>query len=146
MRGWSVMKGMSWMPWRSTTMSPRALRPPYSAAGNRNGRCRCAPRRSRTLRFGPGGLAAVAQFEIEIAGIDEDAEALAQNEDRVANVKRVAEQQDAAADGEEPERNRHHHLAGTLGGNPLHHEAHREHDLRGIAEQYDPLEFGHEHC
>src|SRR5262245_33125397 len=35
------------------------------------------------------GPAAVAQLEIEIAPIDEDAESLAQDEDRVADVQRV---------------------------------------------------------
>src|SRR5262249_52471123 len=92
-----------------------------------------------------GCLPAVTQLEIEIASVDENAEALTQDEYRVANVERITEQQQPAADREEPERDRHHHLAGTLGGDPLHQEAHREHDLRDIAEQHPPLELGDEH-
>src|SRR5262249_12694275 len=77
----------------------------------------------RIARSRNPGYAPVAQLEIEVAGIDEHAKALAEDENRIADEKSVAEQQHAAADREEPERDRHHHLAGALGGDPLHHEA-----------------------
>src|SRR5882672_2432087 len=86
----------------------------------------------------------VAQLEIEVARVDEHAKTLAQDEHRVADVERIAEQQHSAADREEPEGDRHDHLAGALGGDPLHEKAHREHDLCDIAEQHPPLEFGDE--
>src|SRR5262245_6968265 len=87
---------------------------------------------------------AVAQLEVQVARVDEHTEALAEDEDRIADIERIAEQQQPAADREEPERDRHHHLSRALGCDPLHHKAHGEHDLRHIAEQYPPLEFGYE--
>src|SRR5215471_793804 len=42
--------------------------------------------------------------EIEISGIDHDARAFTEDEDRIAAVKGVREQRQRSADGEEPER------------------------------------------
>src|SRR6516162_5148179 len=92
---------------------------------------------------GPGP-AAIAQLEKEVARVDENSESLAQDENRVADIESVEQQQQAAADREEPEGNRHHHFSRALGGDPLHQEAHGEHDLRHVTEQHPPLELGHE--
>src|SRR5467141_2158717 len=81
---------------------------------------------------------AVAQLEIEIPPIDEHPECLAEDEDRVADVERIGQKQEAPADREEPEGDRHHHFSGSLGGDPLHQETHGEHDLCDIAEQHPP--------
>src|SRR5947209_9470695 len=94
---------------------------------------------------GGARLFQIAHLEVEIARINEHAKALSENKHRVADIERVGEQEKPAADGEEPERDRHHHLAGALGGDPLHHEAHGEHDLREITEQHPPLELLDEH-
>src|SRR5262245_24499488 len=45
-----------------------------------------------------GGASAVAQLEIEVAQIDEDAKPLAEDEHRIALVERVGEQQQPPAD------------------------------------------------
>src|SRR5262249_6502233 len=90
------------------------------------------------------GAAAIAQLEIEVARIDENSEALAQDENRVADIEGVEQEQHAAADREEPEGDRHHHFSRALGGDPLHREAHGEHDLRHVTEQHPPLELGYE--
>src|SRR5215471_6943324 len=90
------------------------------------------------------GAAAIAQLEIDVARIDENSEALAQDENRVADIEGVEQEQHAAADREEPEGDRHHHFSRALGGDPLHREAHGEHDLRHVTEQHPPLELGHE--
>src|SRR5262245_37268941 len=105
-------------------------------AGNR---CAASPLLRRDRRAPP-----VAQLEVQVARVDEHAEALAEDEDWIADIERIAEQQQPAADREEPERDRHDHLSRALGRNPLHHEAHGEHDLHQIAEQHPPLELGYE--
>src|SRR5215472_10127052 len=56
---------------------------------------------------------------MEIAQIDEQAKPLADDENRIADVERVEEQQEAAADRKEPECDRHHTAADPLGGHPL---------------------------
>src|SRR5262245_46687655 len=89
------------------------------------------------------GTAAVAQLEIEVTPIDEDTESLTQDEYRIAYIERIGKQQHAAPDRKEPEGDRHHHFSRAFGGNPLHHEAHGEHELRHITEQDPPLELGH---
>src|SRR5262245_32792648 len=88
--------------------------------------------------------AAVAQLEIEVARVDENSESLAQDENRVADIEGIEQEQHATADREEPEGDRHHHFSRALGGDPLHQEAHGEHDLRHVTEQHPPLELGHE--
>src|SRR5262247_2311916 len=65
---------------------------------------------------------AVTQLEVKVAQIDEHAKRLAEDEDRIADVEGVDQQQEASADRKEPERNRHHHLAGALRRDPLHDE------------------------
>src|SRR6478752_10706785 len=89
--------------------------------------------------------APVAQFEIEIAHINENAESLTQDKNRVSDVESIGKQQHAPADGKEPECNRYDHSSRPLRGNPLHRKAHGEHELRHIAEHYPPLEFGDEY-
>src|SRR3569623_3215619 len=89
--------------------------------------------------LGGGTLAAAAQHELQIAQIDKNAERLTDDEDRILAIQCVAEQHDAAADREHPERRRHDAAAGALGCDPLHDEAHREEKLRHIAEQNAPV-------
>src|SRR5262245_25520244 len=130
----SVLSVMVFLP-HSATGAPAKHSTPCPA-GNR---CAARPLLRRGRRAPP-----VAQLEIEVARIHEHAETLAEDKDRIADIERIAEQQQPAADREEPERDRHHHLSRTLGRNPLHHEAHGEHDLRQITEQHPPLELGDE--
>src|ERR1700690_139129 len=67
--------------------------------------CRCA-------------LPAAADDELKIAQIDEHAERLPNDEHRVLTVECVAEQHQAAADREHPERGWHHAAPGPLRGDP----------------------------
>jgi len=60
----------------------------------------------------------VAQDEVEVARVDEEARALAQDEDGVAPPECVEEQGEAAADREIPEGPGHHALAAALGCDP----------------------------
>src|SRR5262249_14815416 len=90
------------------------------------------------------GAATIAQLEIEVARVDKNSESLAQDENRVADIKGIEKEQHATADREKPEGDRHHHFSRALGGDPLHQEAHGEHDLRHVTEQHPPLELGHE--
>src|SRR6202040_4181219 len=52
------------------------------------------------------GAAAIAQLEKQVARVDENSESLAQDENRVADIEGVKQQQHAAADREEPEGDR----------------------------------------
>src|SRR6266481_1603415 len=90
-----------------------------------------------------GGAAAVTQLEIEVAPVDEHAERLAQDENRVADIQRIGQQQRAAANRKKPKRDRHHHFSRAFRGDPLHQESHGEHNLRDVAEQHPPLKLGH---
>ena len=56
----------------------------------------------------------VAQLEEKIAAVDENPEGLAGDEHRIAPVECVDEEQDPAADREEPERDGHHALSRAL--------------------------------
>src|SRR5690606_35711803 len=56
---------------------------------------------------GRRALAATAHDELQVANIDEDAEGLTDDEDRILPVQRIAEQHQPAADREHPERRRH---------------------------------------
>src|SRR5471030_3239507 len=89
--------------------------------------------------------AAAAHDELQIAQIDEYAERLPDNEHRVFAVQRVAEQHQPAANREYPERGRHHAAAGAFGGDPLHDKAHREQNLRDIADEDAPIHVSDEH-
>src|SRR4051794_33521646 len=97
------------------------------------------PRFRRRFDFG-GVRVLFFQNEIEIARIDEYAECLAEDEDEVFPVERVAEQQQAPADREKPECDRDHALAFAFRGDPLHNKAHGEHRLRDKAKHDPPIE------
>src|SRR5262249_13961541 len=86
----------------------------------------------------------ISKNEIEIAQIDEKAEALAENKHGILAIKRVHEQQKSAADREHPEAHRHDALARAFGRNPLHEEAHEKKHLRDIAECDPPIELNQE--
>src|SRR5262249_13565031 len=92
------------------TYREHSTRPP---CGNRE-HCRSMTQATafRPSHYGPGA-AAIAQLEIEVARIDENSEALAQDENRVADMEGVDQEQHAAADREEPEGDRHHHFSPT---------------------------------
>ena len=81
---------------------------------------------------------------MQIAQVDEEAEALAGDEDRVAAVKRVGEEKHAAADREEPEGDGDDALARTLGRQPLHEETSAEQDLRDEAYDNPPVHVMHD--
>src|SRR5215831_3983928 len=68
----------------------------------------------------------LAADQVEVAEIDEEAGALAEDEDGVLTVDRVDEERQPPADREEPERERDHALAPALGRDPLHEKAHGE--------------------
>jgi hypothetical protein len=68
--------------------------------------------------------------EVEIAQVNEYAKSLAQDEHRVLDVERVAEQQQAAADRKTPKCQRDDAFASALRSNSLHQKAHGE---RGVA-------------
>src|SRR3990172_9267584 len=70
-----------------------------------------------------GDALGLAEDEVEVARVDEEPRALADDEDRVQPVDRVGEQRDPAADRKVPERVGHHALLGALRGDPLHEEA-----------------------
>src|SRR5262245_15188768 len=89
----------------------------------RNDHLELSHRLSRCLR---PARAALAIDEIQVPSIDEHAESLAEDEHRIADGERIEEQEQAAADREEPERDRKHALPRPLGRDPLHHEAHGE--------------------
>src|SRR6266853_1096024 len=76
-----------------------------------------------------------ATNEIEVSQIDEQSEPLADDEDRIADIKCVGEQQNASPHREEPECDRDHASTRSLGRHPLHDEAHRKQRLSGVAEQ-----------
>src|SRR5512146_3133136 len=88
---------------------------------------------------------AAADDKLQIAQIDEHAERLPDDEHRVLAIERVAEQHQAAADREHPERGRHHTAPGPLRGDPLYHEAHGEHPLRDVTDQDAPIGIADEH-
>src|SRR5262249_60519756 len=79
--------------------------------------------------------------ERNIARVDEQAERLAGDEYRVLAVKRVDQQQRAAAGREQPERQWNHAAPRALGGDPLHQEARREQRLRQKTERNPPIEL-----
>ena len=66
-----------------------------------------------------------AQDKLQIAQIDEHAEALARDEHRIAAVERIDEQQQPAADRAPPERHRNDAPADPFRGNPLHQRSAR---------------------
>ena len=76
----------------------------------------------------------------EVAGVDDEAHALAEHEDRVAAVDGVGEEHEAAGEGEVPEGDRHHRLPRPLGHDPLDQEAHGEERLAEEAD-HDPPEL-----
>src|SRR5262249_86231 len=95
---------------------------------------RPAPGHSTSSRFHDRPRRRRAVDEPQIARVDDQASALAEDEDRVAAVDRVGEHGDAASDGEIPERARHDAAPATLGRDPLHEEPGRE---KGLPEQTD---------
>src|SRR5882762_1154638 len=99
------------------------------------------------LRRSGGGRprgAPLPVHEIQVPQVDEDAKALAEDEDRVLDGERVDEQQEPAADREEPEGDRKDAFFRALAGDPLHHETHGEQRLPGIADQHQPGELHEE--
>src|SRR5215510_3154169 len=96
------------------------------------------------LACGSGGDAlGVAQDEVEVARVDEEAGALAQDEDRIAAPQRVEQEGQAAADREIPEGARHHALAQALRRDPLDEEARGEEGLPEKADAEPNLVRGH---
>src|ERR1019366_3784415 len=89
-------------------------------------------------------LPPVDDDEIQIADVDHEAKRLARDENRIAAIQRIDQQQYAAADREKPERHRDHALARAFGCNPLHHKAHGEKPLRHEPENDPAVEFYHE--
>src|SRR5258706_3403717 len=81
----------------------------------------------------PGGLrveALAGADEVDVAGVNEQPQALAEYEYRVDPVYGVSQQQGAAGQAEVPERLRHDRAPGTLTGEPLHEEPHGKQQLR----------------
>src|SRR5262245_35814227 len=96
------------------------------------------------LACGSGGDAlGVAQDEVEVARVDEEAGALAQDEHGITAPQRVEQEGQAAADREIPEGARHHALAQALGRDPLNEEARGEEGLPEEADAEPNLIRGH---
>src|SRR5690606_3155634 len=79
--------------------------------------------------------------EHEVPEIDEDAERLTEDEDRIAPVDGIGQKDQPAREREVPEHDRHHRPARPFRGNPLDEEAAGEHELAEQAEG-DPPELG----
>ena len=91
------------------------------------------------------GLLFLAPDEVQIARIDKQAGALAENENQVLPVNRIRAQGKPAADAEIPECVRNNAIPGFFRGDPLHDKAHGEHGLTKKA--YDnPHGFRGEIC
>jgi hypothetical protein len=96
-------------------------------------------------RSGFDSAAPLTQHEIDISYINEHAECLPSDEYRVAAIERISQEQRAAADRQQPERQRDDALAGALGGDPLHHEARGKEGLRDEAKQHPGIDPDDEH-
>src|SRR5688572_8215956 len=81
--------------------------------------------------------------EPQIARVDEEARALADDEDGIAPVDGIGEQGEAAADGEIPEGAWHDAPFALLGRDPLHDEAGGEQRLAEQADGEPELLAGH---
>src|SRR5262245_35174855 len=99
--------------------------------------------RAILARGSRGDALGVAQDEVEVAGVDEEARALTQDEDGIAAPEGVEEQGQAAADREIPEGAGHDALAQTLRGDPLDEEARGEKGLAEKANAEPDLVRGH---
>ncbi len=89
---------------------------------------------------GGGSARPLAVDEPEIAGIDEDAHGLAENEDGVAALDGIGKQHGAADHRKIPEGDGHDGFARLFRRQPLHEKAAGEHQLGQEAEG-DPEEF-----
>src|SRR5690606_29509001 len=83
----------------------------------------------------------VAQFEVEIARVHEEAERLPGDEDRIAPMNCINQQEQAAANREKPECKRDHHAVLALARYPLHGETRCEQNLRDKAERNPPVQL-----
>lgn len=72
--------------------------------------------------------------EMQIAGVDEKARELTDDEDGVGAIDRVGEQGRASGEAEIPEGDGHDAAATSFAGEPLHEETHRE---KCLTEQAD---------
>src|SRR5262249_16231559 len=85
----------------------------------------------------------VAQDEVEIAGVDEEPGALAQDKDGITAPERVEQEGQAAADRKIPEAAGHNALAQAFGRDPLDEEARGEEGLPKKADAEPNLVRGH---
>src|SRR5206468_946037 len=112
----------------------RLVRPARAAPHHRSRRYSNCPCRGHFSMRSGGGVLGVAEDEVEVARVDEQAGALTQNEDGIAAPERVEQEGQSTADREIPEGARHHALAETLGRDPLDEEARGE---EGLSEKSD---------
>src|SRR5574343_1512180 len=81
------------------------------------------------LISGRRGAALALVMQVQVAEIDDQAEPLAENEDRVVAVNGIDGQHQAAKDAEIPEGHRHDDLLGLFARPPLDDETHHEQPL-----------------
>src|SRR5882724_3626866 len=84
---------------------------------------RCSPSESGA---GLGEPALLLADEKEIAQVDEEPAALADDEDGISAVDGIGQEHQPAADGEVPERHRDDAFLPFLGGDPLDEKTHEE--------------------
>src|ERR1700760_3424111 len=80
----------------------------------------------------------------QVTDIDDVREQLSDDDDRLALDQTVDQRQQASADREHPESDRHHAFACPLARDPLDQEAGAEGELRNQAEGKPEVEFGNE--
>src|ERR1700752_2992477 len=98
------------------------------------------------LRAGLGQAALLATDQVEVAQVHEQAGPLAEDEDGVQAVDGVDQQGEAAAAGEEPERDGYRAPLLALGGDPLNEEAPREERLSEEAHRQPEVLCRHHRC
>ena len=123
--------------WRTSTISRRDLDAGFARlqGGGRQGGLSAQVHPARDSASRPAGMpvaAARSRSVLRLAGdqhqvahVDEDREGLAEDDDEVAPGEAVDQGHQAAADGEEPEADRHDAALGPLARDPLHDEAGR---------------------
>src|SRR5262245_56562376 len=92
----------------------------------------------------PRTAAAVLPDQHDVPDVDDGRQRLSENDHRLALDDAVDQRHQPAPHRAEPERHRHHAVAGTLACDPLHEESRGEEQLRDEAEREPEVELGDE--
>ena len=95
----------------------------------------------RSSGLGRSRLALAEPDEVDVARVDHEAGGLAEHEHRVRAIDGIGQQHEPAEEAEIPERLGHDAGARLLASDPLHDEAHGEHEL-GDEPDRNPNELG----